>query len=55
MRMSEKSKIELKEKIFRRRSLSCVEERFFLLMKILGFAAIRNRNGFSKWTQIISP
>jgi len=51
MRMSEKFKIELKGKIFRRRSHSYVEERFFLLMKILDFAAIRNRKGFSEWTQ----
>jgi len=51
MRMSERYKIELKGKIFRRRSHSYVEERFFLLTKILDFAAIRNRKGFSEWTQ----
>jgi len=49
MRMSEKFKIELKEKIFRRLSLSYVEERFFLLTMILDFAAIRNRKGVSEW------
>jgi len=53
MRMSERFKIELKGKIFRRRSHSYVEERFFLLTKILDFAAIRNRKGFSEWAQII--
>jgi len=54
MRMSEKLKIELKGKIFRRRSRSYVEERFFLLAKIFNFAAIRNRKGFSEWTQMLN-
>lgn len=52
MRMSEKFKIELKLEIFRRRSRSYIEDRFFLLTKILGFVAIRNRKGLSEWTQL---
>ncbi len=46
MKMSEKFKIEEEGKIFRRRSYSYVEERFFLMTKILDFAAICNRKGF---------
>ena len=48
MKMSEKFKIEEEVKIFRRRSLSYVEERFYLMTKILNFAAICNRKGFSE-------
>jgi len=50
MKMSEKFKIEEEGKIFRRHSHSYVEERFFLMTKILGFAAICNRKRFSGWT-----
>ena len=50
MKMSEKFKIEEDGEIFRRRSHSYVEERFFLMTKILDFAAICNRKGFSEWT-----
>ncbi|TVR86132.1 MAG: PorT family protein [Saprospirales bacterium] len=46
MRMSEKFKIEAADEIFRRRSLSYVEERFYPITKILDFAAIRNRKVF---------
>ena len=45
MKMSEKFKIEEEGKIFRRRSRSYVEERFYLMTKILDFAAICNRKG----------
>ncbi len=48
MKMSEKFKIEEEGKIFRRRSHSSVEERFYLMTKILDFAAICNRKGFSE-------
>ncbi len=51
--MSEKFKIEEDGKILRRRSHSYVEERFFLMTKILDFAAICNRKGFSEWTRIL--
>ena len=50
MKMSERSKIEEDEKIFRRRSNSYVEERFFLMTKILDFAAICNKKRFPEWT-----
>ncbi len=50
LKMSEKFKIEEEGKIFRRRSHSYVEERFFLMTKILDFAAICNRKGFWEWT-----
>jgi hypothetical protein len=50
MKMSEKFKIEEEGKIFHRRSHSYVEERFFPMKKILDFAAICNRQGFSEWT-----
>gem|GEM_PF-984069 len=50
MKMSEKFKIEEEEKIFRRRSLSYLEERFFQMTKILDFAAICNKKRFSEWT-----
>ena len=53
MKMSEKIKIEEEGKIFRRRSLSSVEERFFLMTKILDFAAICNRKGFSERTHLL--
>jgi hypothetical protein len=46
MRMIEKFKDELKEKLFCRCSQSNVEERFLLLMKLLDFAAILSRKGF---------
>jgi len=50
MKMSEKFKIEEEDKIFRRRSHSYVEERFFQMTKILDFAAICNEKRFSEWT-----
>jgi len=46
MKISEKFKIEEEGKIFRRHSRSYVEERFFLMTKILDFAAICNKRGF---------
>ena len=54
MKMSEKFKIEEDGEIFRRRSHSYVEERFFLMTKILDFAAICNRKGFSEWTHLLA-
>ena len=43
-------------RVARRRLVSScgrdVEERFFLITKILDFAAICNRKGFSEWTQL---
>ena len=50
MKISEKFKIEEEGKIFRRCSHSYIEERFFLMTKILDFAAICNRKGFSERT-----
>jgi len=52
MKMSEKFKIEEEEKIFRRRSHSYVEEKFFQMTKILDFAAICNKKRFSEWTHL---
>jgi len=43
MKISEKFKIEEEGQIFRRGSQSYLEERFYLMTKILDFAAICNR------------
>ncbi len=44
MKMSEKFKNKAESKIFRRRSHSYVEERFYLTTMLLDFAAICNKN-----------
>ena len=41
-------------RVVRRRSHSYVEERFFLMTKILDFAAICNRKGFSERTHLFN-
>jgi hypothetical protein len=46
MKVSEKNKDKAEDKIFRKRSPSCVEERFYLTTKYLYFAAICNRKRF---------
>ncbi|TVR87510.1 MAG: hypothetical protein EA411_07505 [Saprospirales bacterium] len=55
MRMSEKFKIEESREILRRHSHSYVEERFYVITKMLDFAAIRNRNEFLEWTHQLWP
>jgi hypothetical protein len=46
MKKSEKNKDKAEGKIFRKRSHSCVEERFYLTTRYLFFAAICNRKRF---------